>query len=88
MDSNLFGDLFVQLNISIPKHLTTDQKNLIQDLLKSSLLNIPMKETCCDKPKPVGTLKILPLAFLAAFGTLAVVLAIEIGIAAWLGMIP
>ena len=36
MDSNLFGDLFVQLNISIPKNLTTDQKNLIQDLLKSS----------------------------------------------------
>jgi hypothetical protein len=47
-----------------------------------------MKETCCDKPKPVGTLKILPLALLVAFGTLAVVLAIEIGIAAWLGMIP
>ena len=36
MDSNLFGDLFVQLNVSIPKNLTTDQKNLIQDLLKSS----------------------------------------------------
>ena len=47
-----------------------------------------MKETCCDKPKPKGSLRILPLAFLAAFGTLAVVLAIEIGIAAWLGMIP
>ena len=36
MDSNLYGDLFVQLNVSIPKHLTTDQKNLIQDLLKLS----------------------------------------------------
>ena len=36
MDSNLFGDLFVQLNVSIPKNLTTDQKILIQDLLKSS----------------------------------------------------
>ena len=36
MDSNLYGDLFVQLNINIPKNLTTDQKNLIQDLLKSS----------------------------------------------------
>jgi len=36
MDSNLFGDLFVQLDVSIPKNLTTDQKNLIQDLLTSS----------------------------------------------------
>ena len=36
MDSSLYGDLFVQLNVSIPKNLTTDQKILIQDLLKSS----------------------------------------------------
>ena len=36
MDSNLYGDLFVQLNVNIPKNLTTDQRILIQDLLKSS----------------------------------------------------
>lgn len=40
-----------------------------------------MKETCCDKAKPKGALKILPLALLAAFGTLAIVLTIEVGIA-------
>ena len=36
MDSNLFGDLFIELKINIPKNLTTDQKILIQDLLKST----------------------------------------------------
>jgi len=40
-----------------------------------------MKETCCDKPKPKGALKTLPLAFLAAVGTLTIVLSIEMGIA-------
>ena len=35
MDSNLIGDLFVQLDVSIPKNLTTDQKNLIQDFFFS-----------------------------------------------------
>ena len=39
-----------------------------------------VKETCCDKPKPVGSLRILPLAFLVAFGTLAVILYVEMGI--------
>jgi len=34
MDSNLFGDLFIELKVNIPKNLTTDQKILIQDLLK------------------------------------------------------
>ena len=40
-----------------------------------------MKETCSDKPKPAGSLRILPLAFLVAFGTLAVLLSVEMGIA-------
>ena len=40
-----------------------------------------MKETCCDKQKPKGAWKNIPLAFVAAIGTLAVVLSVEIGIA-------
>ena len=40
-----------------------------------------MKETCCDKQKPKGAWKNIPLAFLAAIGTLAVVLSVEVGIA-------
>jgi|TARA_R110002051_G_scaffold306361_1_gene376875 hypothetical protein len=40
-----------------------------------------MKETCCDKQKPKGSWKYIPLAVLAAIGTLAVVLSAEIGIA-------
>ena len=40
-----------------------------------------MKETCCDKQKPKGAWKNIPLAFVAAIGTLAVVLSVEVGIA-------
>ena len=40
-----------------------------------------MKETCCDKAKPKGAWKFIPLAVLAAVGTLAVVLSIEVGVA-------
>jgi hypothetical protein len=39
-----------------------------------------IKETCCDKPKPKGAWKFIPLAILAAGCTLAVALSIEIGI--------
>lgn len=46
-----------------------------------------MKETCCDKPKPKGALRTLPLAFLVAFGTLAILLSIEVSVAYALGMI-
>jgi hypothetical protein len=40
-----------------------------------------MKETCCDKAKPKGAWKYIPFALLTAFGTLAVVLSLEVGIA-------
>ena len=40
-----------------------------------------VKETCCDMPKPKGAWKYIPLALLAAIGTLAVVLSVEVGIA-------
>ena len=40
-----------------------------------------MKETCCDKPKPKSAWKSIPLAFLAAVGTLTIALSIEVGIA-------
>ena len=40
-----------------------------------------MKETCCDKAKPKGAWKFIPLAVLTAVGTLAVVLSIEVGVA-------
>ena len=40
-----------------------------------------MKETCCDKQKPTGAWKNIPLAFVAAIGTLAVVLSVEMSIA-------
>ena len=36
-----------------------------------------MKETCCDKQKPKGAWKNIPLAFVAAIGTLAVLLSVE-----------
>ena len=39
-----------------------------------------MKETCCDKQKPKGAWRFIPLALLGAIGTLAVVLSIEMGI--------
>jgi|TARA_R100001086_G_scaffold142619_1_gene74963 hypothetical protein len=39
-----------------------------------------MKSTCCDRKKPTGVFKILPLAFLGAIGTLIAALSIEIGI--------
>jgi|14BtaG_2_1085337.scaffolds.fasta_scaffold03561_2 DnaJ-class molecular chaperone len=35
MDSNVYGDLLVELKISIPTNLTTEQQNLIQDILKN-----------------------------------------------------
>ena len=40
-----------------------------------------IKETCCDKPKPKGAWKFIPLAMLGAVGTLVILLSIEIGIA-------
>jgi hypothetical protein len=40
-----------------------------------------MKETCCDKQKPKGAWKYIPLALVAAIGTLAVVLSVEMSIA-------
>ena len=46
-----------------------------------------MKETCCDKAKPKGAWKFIPLAVLAAVGTLAVVLSIEVGVAYALGWV-
>jgi len=46
-----------------------------------------VKETCCDKQKPKGAWKYIPLALLAAIGTLAVVLSVEIGIAYALGWV-
>ena len=46
-----------------------------------------MKETCCDKQKPKGAWKYIPLALLAAIGTLAVVLSVEVGIAYALGWV-
>jgi len=46
-----------------------------------------MKETCCDKQKPKGAWKYIPLALLAAIGTLAIVLSVEVGIAYALGWV-
>ena len=40
-----------------------------------------IKETCCDIPKPKGAWRFIPLALLAAVGTLAVAISIEVGIA-------
>ena len=39
-----------------------------------------MKSTCCDRQKPKGVFKTLPLAFLGALGTLALALSVEVGI--------
>ena len=39
-----------------------------------------MKSTCCDRQKPKGIFKILPLAILGAIGTLFVALSVEVGI--------
>jgi len=36
MDSNVYGDLIVELKVSIPRNLTTEQQNLIEDLLKNT----------------------------------------------------
>jgi len=38
-----------------------------------------MKSTCCDRKKPTGIFKILPLAILGAAGTLVIALSIEVG---------
>jgi len=46
-----------------------------------------MKETCCDKQKPKGSWKYIPLALLGAIGTLAVLLSVEVGIAYSLGWV-
>jgi hypothetical protein len=39
-----------------------------------------MKSTCCDRQKPKGIFKILPLAILGALGTLVLALSVEVGI--------
>ena len=39
-----------------------------------------MKSTCCDRQKPKGVFKILPLAVLGALGTLVLALSVEVGI--------
>jgi hypothetical protein len=39
-----------------------------------------MKSTCCDRQKPKGVFKTLPLAFLGALGTLVLALSVEVGI--------
>ena len=36
MDSNVYGDLIVELKVSIPRNLTTEQQHLIEDLLKNT----------------------------------------------------
>jgi len=36
MDSNVYGDLIVELKVSIPRNLTTEQQDLIQELLKNT----------------------------------------------------
>jgi len=39
-----------------------------------------MKSTCCDRQKPKGVFKIIPLAILGAVVTLFAALSIELGI--------
>ena len=39
-----------------------------------------MKSTCCDRQKPKGVFKMLPLAILGALGTLVLALSVEVGI--------
>ena len=46
-----------------------------------------MKSTCCDRKKPAGIFKILPLAIFGAAGTLVVALSIEVGIVYIFGLI-
>ena len=36
MDTDLYGDLIVELKVSIPRNLTTEQKDLIENLLKNT----------------------------------------------------
>ena len=46
-----------------------------------------MKSSCCDREKPKGVFKILPLAILGALGTLALALSVELGVVYVFGLI-
>jgi len=46
-----------------------------------------MKSSCCDREKPKGVFKILPLAILGALGTLALALSVELGAVYVFGLI-
>jgi len=46
-----------------------------------------MKSTCCDRKKPAGIFKVLPLAILGAVVTLIVALSIEVGTVYIFGLI-